>query len=147
MISYDLKNNDMKKTVLLITLIILMLASCSSDDSLVQDKLIGKWKKTKVVEDGVEQEPNCSYEGVLEYKSDGTFLSETYSDTNPDVTITDCSLFSTTSGAWVNNGNTSYTSTVDGVSSDVEFVFKDNNTFTYTFESNGFVAILTYERQ
>ena len=136
----------MRKIFLLLTLIIFI--SCSGeDDSLPQDKLIGKWKKTKVVENGVIQVPNCTYEGVLEYKSDGTFSSERYFDTNPDVTITDCSLFNTTFGTWVRNGNSSYTSTVDGTPSEVEFVFEGNNTFIFTFESNGFVAKLTYVRQ
>jgi hypothetical protein len=132
---------------MLATLLLLAFTACNDDDSLPQDKIVGKWKKTKVVENGVEKEPNCTYEGILEYKSDGTYISERYSDTNPDVTITDCSLFSTTSGEWVSNGNNSYTSITDGVASDVEFVFEGNNTFVFTFESNGFVAILTYKRQ
>ncbi len=132
---------------MLATLLLLAFTSCNEDDSLQQDKIIGKWKKTKVVENNIEQEPNCSYQGILEYKSDGTFLSERYYDTNPDVTITECSLFSTTPGEWVSNGNNSYTSIVDGVSSDIELVFEDNNTHVFTFESNGFVAVLTYKRQ
>ena len=135
----------MKKILLLFVASSFIFTSCnSSDDSPIQDVLIGKWKIVQEFENDQEIELDCTSEGILEFKSNLTYTDEGFDeDANGN-----CTLEESLNGFWLKNPNGSYTLTSsDGSSNTANLVFEDDNTFIFTGVDGDLIYKTVYKRQ
>lgn len=95
------------KKIFSLLLGIIILASCSSDDDVtpVEDPILGKWFISEVNNTGSFnfQLSDCNKESFVDFKTDGTSVSEFYAESNGE-----CTLDSRDTGIWSNLGNNFY---------------------------------------
>ena len=119
----------MKKLILCLSVFALMFTSCGNDDDTgFQDSIIGTWTYHKLFIDDVEQVlTSCEKQEIFTFKIDGTVSYKYY-----EVIQGICELEESASGTWSNDGNNTYTFTVEGNSSSEALTFV-NNTFYYEY--------------
>lgn len=95
------------KKIIYLFIAMISLSSCSSNDDLDQDLLIGKWQLTSQKEDNVEYSDDCSKRSTITFLENKTVTVSSYYDYgNGCENLTD-------SFKWINLGNASYELTFD----------------------------------
>ncbi|MDH3322268.1 MAG: lipocalin family protein [Flavobacteriaceae bacterium] len=136
------------KKILLFLLIIasaVSISSCSDDDdSPDNDSIVGQWHLSQILLNGIplplELAP-CELQGVLEFKSNGTFTIETFEENE----LGECVLDEIETGTWVNKGDNVYAITIDGETEEATVTF-EGNTFYLTETEDGTTIKIVYKR-
>jgi len=123
----------MKKLILLF---VITFMACPNDDDTpppAQDPLIGTWKYTAFIENGVSQtlEP-CEEEDTLIFTAEENYTATLY-DINPQD---ECVVVLELAGTWANIGDSNYAITQAGETETLPIVF-DGNTFYLEETDNG----------
>jgi len=121
---------NMKKTVLFLSLVAFILASCGSDDDVnvlpQVDPIIGTWKYSMSLVDGVDQGLlPCENEETIVFNVDGTYLESFYIENMSGSCVFDESF----PGIWENTGINTYNLVEGGDVSEFEII---NNMLYYT---------------
>lgn len=139
----------MKKFFYLFTAITILFSCESNDDDSLPDgdPIIGEWQLVSEKENGVEESTSCSRRSRVTFSADGSFVYQGFYN----ETSTECESDST-SGTWMNDGNTNYTLDFgNGDTSTTKITFSNNNnTFSTTdvddFDGQTFTYTETYNR-
>lgn len=116
----------MKKTILFLAVFTLVLISCSKDNNLPPDSLVGTWNLYQRFENNVEQTlTDCDRRDVFQVNADGTVVTSDFDDLAGP-----CILDEMTAGTWENRGNNMYALTFSGSTETREISF-ENNTFSF----------------
>ena len=118
------------KKLLILTIAMFTLLSCSSDDKneIPTNPIVGVWtiqfNKTKLVPKVApeESEEDCSDNDRMTVTEDGKLTSVYYNEGKGG-----CIMGETENGTWEDNGNNNYTLIIDGEDDDVDIVFSNNN--------------------
>ena len=97
------------KKLLLLVLAITVFTSCSSDDVIDSDSIIGTWKL--ISHSDVTPLPDCMKNSVITFKSNGTLAGTVYE--------ADCDK-NTVSGSYTKDTDTLYIITIPNANSDTE---------------------------
>lgn len=130
----------MKKFLAVISLMLVLL-SCSNDDTTSLDPIIGEWSILSV--NGVASD-NCTRQQPVTFAANGSYKIILYT-TNTEG---DCVVGNLNNGAWINKGNGKYEINLEGESpilSTIEFS-SGNQIMTITREENGSVEVTKLER-
>lgn len=134
----------MKKLALLFSMIVLVFMSCSSDDDNggSSDQIIGTWKFSKTLINGVEEESEpCDTEEALVFASNGNY-TESYYEEEGGV----CEFDGSENGTWEKSGDV-YNITIEGDTDTLEITFEGNIFYTETEISSTETYRTVYERQ
>ncbi|CAM1366244.1 conserved protein of unknown function [Tenacibaculum soleae] len=130
------------KRLLILSITILTLISCSSNDDNL-DPFIGTWSFSAV--DGTEVD-ECSQKTTLTILENGNFINDHY-----ELIDDKCELENTNKGTWINRSGGNYGITQDGNTKEsVNKVTFTNNNNTFSFnetDDDGTVEIITYKRK
>lgn len=118
------------KKILILTIALVSLFSCSSDDKDL-DPIVGKWYVFS--KDGVETD-ECERKGNLTFNEDGSTTSVYYESLNNECLKGGDEGTAT----WKNKGNNVYSITRGKESNDATLVFSDNNN-TFTIPADNMV--------
>ncbi|WP_445749186.1 lipocalin family protein [Polaribacter sp.] len=118
------------KKIIYLFIAMISLSSCSSNDDLDQDPIIGKWQLISQKEDNVEYSDDCSRRSTITFLENKTVTVSSYYDFgNACENISD-------SFSWMNLGNTGYELTYDPNDKEtITIVFSENNTVFTVNES------------
>lgn len=137
------------KKIIYLFIVLFTLQSCSNDDSNPTDPvtvadnepettdtidpIIGTWKLTSDLVNGIEDANECNKNTTVTFSADGSYISDFYEQLNQN----NCEATQKLEGTWVNNGDSNYTlvfTDEDGELTEVfDFIFSENNTvFTIT---------------
>ncbi|MFL1010729.1 lipocalin-like domain-containing protein [Flavisericum labens] len=125
----------MKKLILLFTVVLVGLSSCSNDDdSGSQDPLIGTWTWFKSFENGVEEPlDDCDKKDNIVVAADGTLTETYYYDNNGT-----CESDGTDMATWENTGGGTYRIVYSGDDIiDIKITFEGNTFFVEESETFG----------
>lgn len=117
----------MKKSIFILAVFALFAVSCNSDDDNAssQDALIGTWKYSQYLKDGVPQELEpCEDFETVAVLSNGTFTSTDYEDLGNG-----CEVDDTSTGTWENMGSNAYKFTIEGESNTEQINFSANTMY------------------
>ena len=129
-------------------LLILTLASCSSDDDGNQNiPIIGKWKQISEIEAGFDFTNECTPLNVVEFKTDGTGTNISYSSSETQGNF-ECIFDGENEFQWSIDRNKIIGSFIsEGQRIENESVFKiENNTLTIDSDEGTDSLITKYER-
>lgn len=126
----------MKNRILLFSTLIFILIACSSDDNSQSiDPLIGTWTFYKSFDDDLEISSEfCDLKDTLIVNADGSSSFTVYTSESLDV----CKILDSDIGTWENNEDGSYTFVFGEVTSILEITFEGN---TFYFEEDGGLSI------
>ena len=138
----------MKKVIYLFAIIATTLSftSCSSDDDDTpkEEQIIGKWKLIESkMNDVVDNDFPCDFEGILEYNINGTFTQEVYESDVDD----NCTFSYSDSGTWTNNDNGTYTYQLNDDKSHTNKIEFNNTTYIETIVDGTDTYQYTYKKQ
>ncbi|GAA4268964.1 lipocalin family protein [Hyunsoonleella aestuarii] len=121
----------MKKAIFLLSILILILNACSSDDNSQSiDPLIGTWTFYKSFDNNVEVPSEfCDLKDTLIVNADGTTSFVVYTHESANT----CEILDSDIGTWENNKDGSYTFVFGEVTSIFEIIFEGN---TFYFEED-----------
>lgn len=119
----------MKKIFLFLTVSVLFLTSCKSDDDTmsipVQDPFVGLWQAhTAFYNDNEIPLDDCRKESTLSVQSNGNYTMTAYAYVDAECHIDDI-----TSGTWVNQGNGVYRLTSEGDTVIQQISFEDDKMY------------------
>ena len=131
------------KNLLYLFIFSTILISCSSDNDLDIDPIIGKWQLQSVLENGEEETTECERKTTISFSSNGTTNSESF-----DSDGGNCESQSDTS-TWKNIGNSTYRIARDD--EDAKLSFSQNNTvfsasLTETDNGDIYTIVITYRK-
>lgn len=132
------------KKILILTITLFTLLSCSSNDDIILDQVIGKWKVKSVTVNNVSILNACSSQSTIEFKSDNTVTTVAFNDDNSNSNCTSSSK----TGNWKFKNGTTYATSIDtndGSFREITITFSNNNnTFTTSdSQAQGVEAVYT----
>jgi hypothetical protein len=126
----------MKHTPLFICLFLFLNISAQNSKT---EKLIGKWKLIKEIENGKETSTKCTRKTTVEFLNNGTYnISEFVEESEIDNTCTP----DLRNGKWKNIGNSKYVFNEKNMS---EIIF-ENETYYYISESEKYTIKYVYSK-
>ena len=111
------------KKLLILSIAVFTLFSCSSNDDDNLDLIVGTWTYTAI--DG-EVLDDCDKKSQVTFNENNSYSTKSYYTENGD-----CVLESTINGTWENNNNNTYSFSFDGDTNTAKVTFSNNdNTLT-----------------